>query len=183
VTRFKTHKRDVSADLFAAQKSGDAVNTNAEPEVENAAFSGSENAYAEASQPSSFRRQPVQARLVASLPTQTSENPSSDRMPLSARIAPSENLPLAQAAGAEKERTLRSKKPGRRRDCSKTLSRCMTVSDVAAYLKVSVSTVWRLPDKDTHFPRPFRIGGSTRWDRQALDFYLDSRFGPNKRGI
>jgi predicted DNA-binding transcriptional regulator AlpA len=173
VTRFKTHKCDVSSDLFAAQKSGDAVNTNADPDVGNATFGDFKNTYAQASQSSSFSRQPVQARPITLSPRQTSENLNLDRVPLSARIAPSKNAPPVQVASAEKEQSVRSQKQGRGRDCSRTPSRCMTVLDVAAYLKVSVSTVWRLLNKDPRFPKPRRIGGSTRWDRQDIDHYLD----------
>jgi predicted DNA-binding transcriptional regulator AlpA len=42
------------------------------------------------------------------------------------------------------------------------------VGEVAEYLNLSVSTVWRLAKNDPRFLKPFHIGGSTRWDRQAL---------------
>lgn len=181
MTRFKTHKRDISADLFATQKSSDAFNTNAEPNAENAASGGFKNAYAEASQSSSSRRQPVQAHPVTLPLAQIPENPSPDQMQLPARIAPSENTPLVEVAGTEEKPSVRSRKPGKRRDKSKTLSRCMTVSDVADQMKVSVSTVWRLQGRDPSFPKPCKIGGSKRWDRQALTLYLDRQFDVSER--
>ncbi|MDF1671845.1 MAG: helix-turn-helix domain-containing protein [Roseovarius sp.] len=49
----------------------------------------------------------------------------------------------------------------------------MTVKDVAAYLKVSVSKIWRLSKRDPSFPSAIRFGGSTRWERQAIDCYID----------
>lgn len=53
-------------------------------------------------------------------------------------------------------------------------TRLMTVKEVAAYLGVSISKVWRLERRDVGFPKPIRICGSTRWDRYAIDGYLDS---------
>ena len=52
--------------------------------------------------------------------------------------------------------------------------RMLKAEEVAAYLSVSVSKVWRLPGKDPDFPSPVRIGGSTRWDRLEVDRYIDS---------
>ncbi len=54
------------------------------------------------------------------------------------------------------------------------IPRLMSATELAAYLRVSVSKVWRLEKGDNDFPSPVRIGGSTRWDRQKIDCYLDS---------
>lgn len=53
-------------------------------------------------------------------------------------------------------------------------ARLMTVKGVAAYLGVSISKVWRLESRGVGFPKAIRICGSTRWDRSAIDCYLDS---------
>ena len=53
------------------------------------------------------------------------------------------------------------------------VSRLMTVKSVAEYFGFSVSKVLRLEKKEPSFPRPVRIGGSKRWDRQAIDHYID----------
>ena len=52
-------------------------------------------------------------------------------------------------------------------------ARLMTVKEVATYLSVSISKVWRLGKYDIDFPKPVHISGSTRWDRHAIDSYLD----------
>ncbi|OYR11791.1 helix-turn-helix domain protein [Brucella rhizosphaerae] len=49
----------------------------------------------------------------------------------------------------------------------------MTVKEVATYLSVSISKVWRLGKYDIDFPKPVHISGSTRWDRHSIDSYLD----------
>ncbi|MCY0151668.1 helix-turn-helix transcriptional regulator [Hoeflea alexandrii] len=49
----------------------------------------------------------------------------------------------------------------------------MTVEDVATYLRMSVSKVWRSRRKDPDFPQPIRLGGSTRWERLEVDHYLE----------
>lgn len=54
-------------------------------------------------------------------------------------------------------------------------SRLMTVKEVAAYLAISISKVWRLEKCKVGFPKAIRIGGSTRWDRYSIDRYLDSQ--------
>ncbi len=51
--------------------------------------------------------------------------------------------------------------------------RMLRVEEVAAYLGMSVSKVWRLPSKDPDFPLPIRIGGSTRWDWSEIDRFVE----------
>lgn len=48
----------------------------------------------------------------------------------------------------------------------------MTVADIAAELKLGNSSIWRKV-KDGSFPKPIKIGGSTRWRRSDLDYFLD----------
>ena len=61
--------------------------------------------------------------------------------------------------------------------------RMMTVVQVAEYLGVSVSKVWRLQKPGIGFPSPVRIGGSTRWDRHAIDQYLNALSAGNEAGV
>ncbi|HWD12211.1 MAG TPA: hypothetical protein VG519_02550 [Pseudochrobactrum sp.] len=56
--------------------------------------------------------------------------------------------------------------------------RLMTVKEVAAYLAISISKVWRLEKRKVGFPKAIRICCSTRWDRYAIDRYLDSQQTP-----
>lgn len=51
--------------------------------------------------------------------------------------------------------------------------RLMTAEELAAYLNVSVRKIWRDLKLQKGFPRPIRMAGSTRWDRMAVDRYLD----------
>jgi excisionase family DNA binding protein len=48
----------------------------------------------------------------------------------------------------------------------------MTVKDVAAYLTISVATVWRQAKLGT-LPPPVRIGGATRWRRADIEAALN----------
>ena len=50
----------------------------------------------------------------------------------------------------------------------------MTVEDVATYLRMSVSKVWRLRRKDPDFPQPIKIGGSSRWDPVEIDSFIEA---------
>jgi predicted DNA-binding transcriptional regulator AlpA len=51
--------------------------------------------------------------------------------------------------------------------------RLIDAAELAFYLGRSESTIWRLIRKEPGFPQPIRIGGSTHWDRHAVDAYLD----------
>ena len=62
------------------------------------------------------------------------------------------------------------------------IPRLMKVTGVAAYLEVSVSKVWRSQRRDPDFPRPIRIGSSTRWDRSELDHYVEVRKARRRNG-
>ena len=52
--------------------------------------------------------------------------------------------------------------------------RLMNVAEVAAYTRCSVSKIWRLDKAENRFPKAIRIDGSTRWERRAIDRYLDT---------
>jgi excisionase family DNA binding protein len=61
--------------------------------------------------------------------------------------------------------------------------RLLTVDEVAARLNVSRFTVWRLRDQGS-FPRPIKIGGSSRWQRSDVEeFIAASRCPPGDTGI
>jgi prophage regulatory protein len=57
---------------------------------------------------------------------------------------------------------------------SKTLleKRLLGVDDVARLLGVSSRHVYRLADGG-RMPRPVKLGGSVRWDRQAIELWLE----------
>jgi predicted DNA-binding transcriptional regulator AlpA len=61
------------------------------------------------------------------------------------------------------------------------LPRLMTGKQVADYLGMSISNVWRLEKANVGFPKALRIAGSTRWDKCAVDRYLDSFLAPEVR--
>jgi len=71
-----------------------------------------------------------------------------------------------------KQKSYSDKNPFERR-VNGECARLMTVKEVATYLSVSISKVWRLGKYDIDFPKPVHIAGSTRWDRLAIDNYLD----------
>lgn len=61
-----------------------------------------------------------------------------------------------------------------------TAPRLLRPDEAAAYLGISKTALRRL-EKEPGFPKPIRISPrSPRWDRQALDSYLDgkARTGP-----
>lgn len=48
----------------------------------------------------------------------------------------------------------------------------LDVRDVTKSLRVSRSTVYELLRTDPGFPRPIKLGSSTRWLRQDIDAYV-----------
>lgn len=54
-------------------------------------------------------------------------------------------------------------------------SALLTPKHSAAFLDVSIATLWRLPHKDSDFPKPFKIAGMTRWRRADLEQYINQR--------
>lgn len=49
----------------------------------------------------------------------------------------------------------------------------LTVEDVAAYLTIGVSTIWRQV-KHGRFPKPVRFGGATRWRKVDIEALIAS---------
>ena len=47
----------------------------------------------------------------------------------------------------------------------------MTVSEVSEALSVGASSIWRKVGRD-EFPKPIKIGGSTRWHRSEVEQYI-----------
>jgi excisionase family DNA binding protein len=50
-------------------------------------------------------------------------------------------------------------------------ARLLAVDDVAAMLGVSARHVYRLADGG-RMPRPVKLGGAVRWDRQAIESWI-----------
>ena len=75
-----------------------------------------------------------------------------------------------------------SKQQSATADIPCTQPRLMNATDVAAYLRMSESTVWRRVRKMPGFPQPFREDGLTRWDRHVVDAYLDRRSDKSSAG-
>lgn len=54
-------------------------------------------------------------------------------------------------------------------------ARLLDVREVGRSLHVSRSTVYELLRKDPDFPRPVKIGSSTRWVQQDLDGHIRAK--------
>ena len=130
------------------------------------------NAYAEESQaPMMFRRRFSLDQYTSSLPD---ENLEGDKTGDARDPDTSTTESKVSAAG---EPVKCEKKSGRKKAVPEQtlfpLPRLMTTKNVAEYFGFSVSKVVRLEKKEPSFPRSVRIGGSKRWDRQAIDHYID----------
>lgn len=130
------------------------------------------NAYAEASQTTSFRK-PLASTGMGEAPS-----PAPKEEPVERSVRPDDVV--SNAGDKARSHAKASQKAGARDCATKALapqgdeaqSRLMTVGEVAGMLRVSRSTVWRLARKDPSFPAPIRIGGSTRWDSREIDDYI-----------
>lgn len=132
------------------------------------------NAYAEASQasPSRKRRLPIDPADTVAIPIAEKHEAGREEMP-GEQIA--ETIDPSATARAEPVDT--KPEPARQSSpCPQApeTPRMMTAGDVAAYLGISLSKVWRLEKRINGFPKPVRIDGSTRWDRWAIDHFIDS---------
>ncbi len=87
-------------------------------------------------------------------------------------LAAEYDLSIISAVKPRKQKLYRDKYPFEHQ-VNGQLARLMTVKEVATYLRVSISKVWRLGKYDINFPKPVHISGSTRWDRHSIDNYLD----------
>ena len=56
-----------------------------------------------------------------------------------------------------------------------TEKRWITASEVAEIIQVSKSQVYRLIRK-AGFPRPAKIGGLSRWDREEIDRWMEAQY-------
>ena len=56
----------------------------------------------------------------------------------------------------------------------------LSVADVAATLSCSSKTVYRLNDRGA-LPRPVRIGGLLRWQRQLIEEWIDKGCPQSRR--
>jgi excisionase family DNA binding protein len=162
------HPDRPSGDLFTPARNavaGDGAEDHSNPEFFNS--------YAEASQPSEARRR--------SIPTDLKQKASvgSSKVYLDEKEATGCETASTATAAEVPEGTTRRKRPMEKRKArpspstSSITPRMMTVEDVAAYLSVSVSKIWRLRRNNAAFPKPKPIGKSTRWDRTDIDRYLD----------
>ena len=130
------------------------------------------NSYAEASQSSGAKRRPLP------LETPQRQGDQDKKIDFNRNEEPLADVPAAATPMAapektnERQRQVGKKSTSSRHPKATAVARMMTVEDVAAYLSVSVSKIWRLCGKGV-FPKSKRIGGSTRWDRSDIDHYLD----------
>lgn len=157
----------MAADLFTIPISGGS---------NDYAHEGFCNAYAEASQARVSSRPPMS--IDGGNPTRTDECSTIDATDGGDRerkkiVAVDHVEPAGLQAKSGKDRSWSG---GQQGWCE--AARLMTVEEVAAYLGVSISKVWRLEKRGVGFPKPIRICGSTRWDRYAIDRYLDSLQAP-----
>jgi predicted DNA-binding transcriptional regulator AlpA len=159
-----------TADLFDHPASSDLSKAISELGVSGHSIEEVRNDYAEASQSSSFSRKP---------PIKGESEPLDADLEEPAAVEPNSKLGIAPKQRSKPVKTVIPK----HQTAVQLLPRAMTVSDVANYIQVSVSTVWRLVAKDPIFPQPGRIGGSTRWDQHEIDRYLDRRFDGGRRDI
>jgi len=131
-----------------------------------------ENAYAEASQARTIGKRPIP---FAHCPSEDEE----ERQVRNIGLETVDGLSRAQHTepneDQEKSDRIESNAVGepRKQPSAIVLPRMMTDVDVATYLSMSRSKIWRLCRRESTFPQPVRIAGSTRWDRTAIDRYLD----------
>jgi excisionase family DNA binding protein len=114
--------------------------------------------------------------LVASPPDEPTRNGNAGSPPETG----SDVVEIALNTPEPKRRLLRAKNS---EPVALSFPRMMTVVQVAEYLGVSASKVWRLQKTGIGFPSPVRIGGSTRWDRHAIDQYLNALSTGTEAGV
>ena len=158
---FRPDDCEVASDLFGHATSGVQDDSNDRCPTE-----GFPNAYAEASQASSLGRTPVPF-------TETDRSVALDE---NHRDKPKPIVGIGAAVRSPRACEAKSTcgRFAREKPVKELAPRLMTAKELAAYLGVSLSKVRRLEKQDGAFPKPIRIMGSTRWDRQVVDSYLDS---------
>ena len=144
---------------------------------------GHYNAYAEASQAREAGRSPRPIDHTQSsrsnLPTGTDER---EKVPTKEPAAIENQYQRADVEAAPIEAANSTPDDRSNQTDAAKIPRLMKVTGVAAYLEVSVSQVWRSQRRDPDFPRPIRIGSSTRWDRSELDRYVEVRKSRRRNG-
>lgn len=116
------------------------------------------NAYAEASQPSGMGKGAFPIKTEA-----RQDEPAKNRYD-----------PEPEPAGAAEKTRTAPQSPLFCNACPQVHSqRLLKPKQAAEYLGMSESTLWRLYEKNPRFPRPIKLGGSTRWDKRAIDRYID----------
>ncbi|MBK8456421.1 MAG: hypothetical protein IPL47_04310 [Phyllobacteriaceae bacterium] len=171
--RFSERDAGASPDLFATHQICDLVYLGVSASPNEGEAERFRNPYAEASQALSARQEssPIENAVPGCGDSigELSKDETADR-----------NKPLWEDGTAAADVTETPKGAGivqraavNKPPSESTRPRLMTARDVGAYLKLSGSTVWRRAKNDRGFPQPFRVGGSTRWDRQQVDRYLD----------
>jgi predicted DNA-binding transcriptional regulator AlpA len=56
----------------------------------------------------------------------------------------------------------------------------LTINEVASMFSVSRVTIWRWAKEIEDFPKPIKIGGSTRWRERDIERYLSNAAGAQK---
>lgn len=145
-------------------------------EVQHHISEGHYNAYAEASQARVIRNRPQPIDLTqATQSSQSTGTGKGNEVAIAVSALTAATDPGTEFEAKPTEVTNSTLDDPSKRTASAFNPRLMTAEGVASYLDVSVSTVWRLPRKDSEFPAPIKVGGSTRWDRSELDRYVAAR--------
>jgi predicted DNA-binding transcriptional regulator AlpA len=155
--------------------SGLLANRNAKDSghaVSDSSIESFENAYAEASQARTVGKRPVP---LAHCPSEDGEERQVRNVGLETVDGLSRDQHTEPNEAQEKSDRIESNAVGEppKQPSAIVLPRMMTDVDVATYLSMSRSKIWRLCRREPTFPQPVRIAGSTRWDRTAIDLYLD----------
>lgn len=157
----------IASGLLANRNATDSGLAISDPSIESF-----ENAYAEASQARTLGKRPIPLGHYAPEEAKELQSHNIGRETASA----SDTAQLTEPSERhEHSAHIQFDVAGDRRKKSDAdiLPRMMTVGDLATYLSMSPSKIWRLCKREPTFPQPIRIAGSTRWDRTAIDLYLD----------
>ncbi|MBV2185928.1 MAG: hypothetical protein KUL88_15460 [Rhizobium sp.] len=166
---FRPDDCEVASDLFGHATSGAQDDSNDRCPTE-----GFPNAYAEASQASSLGKTPVPFTETDRSVAQEAKTATVPDEHHRDKPKPIEGIGAAVSSPRASEAKSTCGRFAREKPVKELAPRLMTAKELAAYLGVSLSKVWRLEKQDAAFPKPIRIMGSTRWDHQVVDSYLDS---------
>ena len=134
---------------------------------------GHANRYAEASQAREIGKRPL--FLDGPRLAQSKRTAEADRKNMVQIANPSavETDQRSEATAKRIKSAPRTPDDWQKKASSTSLPRLMRVEDVAAYLNVSVSKVWRLQKRNSDFPPSIRMDGTTRWDRLDIDRFIE----------